>query len=162
MRCAVFKSLNHGNDTMGLGNGGFSYEPIGQSSQPLQQRCTPWIARRNIGTVLIIACFGTLAIWGSMIRISCHTTNKLSSATLASPAAGGTTLTAVLPNVGGSSSGVRLMRQVRVFTDSYRGTTNTTRYRRLIAEPHRENTLQADVNWPATANSSNVDEVEFR
>lgn len=153
---------------MGLCRGGFSYEPIADNASealPLQQRA--WARRRalrkNIGTVIMCgASLGALAaFWGST-RTSLGTNKPPSSPSPTPPASAAADASfVVLPTVSDaaalSTSSARLMKQVRVFTESYRGSTNTTRYGALIAEPHRENTLEVDVG------SSNLDDdVELR
>ena len=151
---------------MGLARNGFSYEPIGDNTQPLPLHQRAWTrraSRKNIGTLIMWgASLGALAaFWGST-RTSFGTKKPPSSPAPATSAAADASFV-VLPIVsdGGdaavsASSEARLMRQVRVFTESYRGTTNTTRYGALVAEPHRENTLEVDVT------SNNLDDVELR
>lgn len=140
---------------MDLGRSGFVYEPIGQNTR------TPAAVRKNIGTLIVwgLVLLCALAVWGSSRTSFQPSANPASTATLVRPVGGGEV-----------ERTVRLMGQVRVFVESYRGTTNTTYYgglkashstflgaSLLVGEPYRENVLEADVTQ-----GKNIDDIEFR
>lgn len=153
---------------MVVGSGRFVYEPIGQDPQPLQGR-TPGTIRNNVGKLMLGVSLCALALFSAPARfqISPSTTVQLASpsaAESASPSAA-TSLGALPETDGGevvSTSSLKLMTKVRVFTEMYQGATNTTHYAALVAEPHRESTLEVDVMWPAADTDTNIDSVEFR
>ena len=151
---------------MGLGNWrGFSYEPIGENAEALPLQHQQWSpkasVRKNIGTLLM--SFGVVtALWGSA-RTSFGTSTPSSSPTLAASAAANASFAAlqgvddgVDAAAASTSAAGRMLKQVRVFTEPYRSATNTTRYAPLVAEPHRENTLEVDVS------SDNLGNLELR